>query len=88
MKDEKKEMNLAYGGQALIEGVLMRGQDGYAFTVRKPDKTLHKEYQACVSLGKRIKFLGLPFIRGIAGFCENLYFGMKIINLKERDVEL
>lgn len=80
LKNEKKEMNLAYGGQALIEGVLMRGQEGYAFTVRKPDSTLHKEYQACVSLGKRIKFLGLPFIRGIAGFCENLYFGMKIIN--------
>lgn len=80
MGNEKKEMNLAYGGQALIEGVLMRGQEGYAFTVRKPDKTLHKEYHACVSLGKRIKFLGLPFIRGIAGFCENLYFGTKIIN--------
>lgn len=79
-KNDKKEMNLAYGGQALIEGVLMRSQEGYAFTVRKPDKTLHKEYHPCVSLGKKIKFLGLPFIRGIAGFCENLYFGMKIIN--------
>lgn len=79
-KNDKKEMNLAYGGQALIEGVLMRSPDGYAFTVRKPDKTLHKEYHAYVSLGKRMKFFGLPFIRGIAGFCENLCFGMKIIN--------
>lgn len=79
-ENDKKEMNLAYGGQALIEGVLMRSQDGYAFTVRKPDKTLHKEYHPYMSLGKKIKFLGLPFIRGIAGFCENLYFGMKIIN--------
>ena len=65
-------MNLAYGGQALIEGVLMRSQEGYAFTVRKPDKTLHKEYHPCVSLGKKIKFLGLPFIRGIADFCINI----------------
>lgn len=81
----KKDMNLAYGGQALIEGVLMRSPEGYAFTVKKPDGTLYKEYQGHQSLGKKVKFFGLPFIRGIIGFCENLVLGMKVLN-KSADV--
>lgn len=75
-----KEKDLAYGGQALIEGVLMRGQSGYAFTVKKNDGDYYKEKKEYVSLGKRIKLFGLPFVRGIAGLFENMILGMKILN--------
>lgn len=76
----KKESNLAYGGQALIEGILMRGKYGYAFSVKKQDGTLHKEKCDYVTIGKRIKVLGLPFIRGISGFFENMAIGLKVLN--------
>lgn len=78
--NNKKESNLAYGGQALIEGVLMRGQDAYAYTVKKPDGTFFKSFSDYQSIGKRIKFFGLPFIRGISGFIENMVFGVRILN--------
>ncbi len=80
IKESIKEKNLAYGGQALIEGVLMRGQAGYAFTVKKEDNTFYKEKNDYTSICKRIKFFGLPFIRGIFGLFENLMLGVKILN--------
>ncbi len=73
-------MNLAYGGQALIEGVLMRSKDGYAFTVRQPNGELYKEKSNAESLSKKDPILAWPFIRGVVGFCENMVFGMKLIN--------
>jgi uncharacterized protein YqhQ len=75
-----KEKNLAYGGQALIEGVLMRGGESYALTIKTPENTFYKEKNNYVSIGKRIKFLGFPFIRGVVGFIENMSIGLKVIN--------
>lgn len=78
--DILKEKNLAYGGQALIEGVLMRGQDSYAFTVKSPKNDFYKEKHDYISLGKRIKILGFPFIRGFIGLIENMILGIKVLN--------
>lgn len=75
-----KEKDLAYGGQALIEGVLMRGSEGYAYTVKQPDGNFVKEKFRYKSLGSRFKVLGFPFIRGIVGFFENMVLGMKVLN--------
>lgn len=79
MKNEK-DKNLAYGGQALIEGVLMRDQNSYAFTVKQPDGFFFKEKKDYNSISKKIKFFKLPFLRGVVGLIENLYFGTKILN--------
>ncbi len=79
-ESKKKETDLAYGGQAVIEGIMMRGKDGYAFSIKKQDGSLHKEKVDYVALGKRIKILGLPFIRGISGFFENMIIGLKVLN--------
>jgi uncharacterized protein YqhQ len=79
-KIEKKETNLAYGGSALIEGIMMRGSKGYAYTIKKEDGNFHKEKKDYVAIGKRFKFLGLPFIRGIAGFFENMVIGITVLN--------
>ena len=75
-----KEKNLAYGGQALIEGVLMRGKEGYAFTVKQPDDNFYKEKVNHTAIGKRIKFFGYPLIRGIIGLFESLIIGIKVLN--------
>ncbi|MBR6199370.1 MAG: DUF1385 domain-containing protein [Spirochaetales bacterium] len=75
-----KEQNLAYGGSALIEGVMMRGKSGMAFTVKKPDGSLYKEYSDKPSIGERIKPLGWPFIRGIVGFVDNMITSSKVLN--------
>jgi uncharacterized protein YqhQ len=76
----KKETNLAYGGQAIIEGIMMRSKDSYAVTIKKPNGDYYKEKVDYVALGKRVKILGIPFVRGIVGFIENMFFGMKILN--------
>jgi len=78
--EEGREKDLAYGGQALIEGILMRSKKGFGFTVRKPDGSLYKEKTDYTSLSEKIKFLGLPFVRGIVGFFENMFIVLKVLN--------
>lgn len=80
MSDIVKEKNLAYGGQALIEGILMRGQEAYAYTIKQPDGLFYKQKNDYLAIGKRIKFFGLPFIRGVAGLFENMILSIKILN--------
>jgi uncharacterized protein YqhQ len=79
-KDKKKETNLAYGGSALIEGIMMRGRNAYAYTIKKTDGSYYKEKVEYTALGKKFKFLGLPFVRGIVGFIENMVIGIKALN--------
>ncbi len=65
----------AIGGQAVIEGVLMRGKDMYAMAVRKPDNDIEVVKKA---VGKRRNwFLKLPVVRGIIAFIDSLVIGMK-----------
>jgi len=78
--NSKKETDLAYGGQAIIEGIMLRGKDRYAFTVKRPDGTYYKERDEYKSLAAKNKFFGFPFIRGVVGFVENMIFGIKILN--------
>ena len=75
-----KEKDLAYGGSALIEGVMMRGKGGMAFTVKKPDGSLYKEYSDKKSIGERIKPFGWVFIRGVVGFVDNMITSSKVLN--------
>ena len=68
------------GGQAVIEGVMMRGKSIYCMAVRNVStKEISIEKNKFKSLGNRSKFLKLPFIRGIASFVDSLVLGMKII---------
>ena len=67
------------GGQAVIDGVMMKGPAEYAVSVRLPDGSIRTEVVPYVALGQRYKVLGLPFIRGIVSFCESMYIGMKTL---------
>ena len=67
----------AIGGQALIEGILMRSPEKTALAVRKPDKEIEIVPFKAKSLREKYKILGIPIIRGIVGFAESLIQGYK-----------
>lgn len=76
-KDEK--INFAMGGQALIEGVMMRAPHGYVMAVRRSTGEIVVERQAYVSIAKRIRILGVPVIRGVVNLIESLVIGVKAL---------
>lgn len=65
------------GGQAVIEGVMMKNRDEYATAVRKPDGTIEVKKDNYVSMGEKFKLFSLPFIRGIFSFVDSMVLGMR-----------
>lgn len=72
-------MKYSYGGQALIEGVMMRGKRTQSMVVRLEDGSFVSETEAFTSWGDKYPFLRLPFVRGTASLFESLFIGMKAI---------
>lgn len=70
---------LAVGGQAVIEGVMMRGQKGFAIAVRRPDGVVAVKREQKVPLYKKFKALGIPIIRGVAVLFEALMIGFRAL---------
>jgi uncharacterized protein YqhQ len=73
----KKEPSLAFGGQALIEGVMIRSQRHMVACVRKPNKEIVTDIKHLTPYSEKHKILGLPFFRGIVNMAESLYLGIK-----------
>ena len=67
------------GGQAVIEGVMMKNQDHYAIAVRKPDQDIEVKVDEFISLGDKIPFFKLPIIRGVVNFIESLVIGIRTL---------
>ena len=67
----------AIGGQALIEGIMMKSPEKTAMAVRKKDNTIDISYLEYKSLRERYKFFALPIIRGVVGFVESMLQGYK-----------
>ena len=67
----------AIGGQALIEGIMMKSPEKTAMAVRKPDKTIDISYIDEATLRQKYKILRLPLIRGIAAYIESMKIGYK-----------
>ncbi len=65
------------GGQALIEGILMKSPEKTALAVRIPDGSIDVSYMDEKSLRSRYKILNLPIIRGVIGFVESMIQGYK-----------
>ena len=68
------------GGQALMEGIMMRNGNQYAMTVRKPDQSIETKVEKTKSIGDDYPILKAPFIRGVVNFVESLVVGMKSLN--------
>jgi uncharacterized protein YqhQ len=71
--------NFYYGGQAVIEGVMMRGQQSVAVAVRRPDKTIYMHEEALNSRLYQSNFFRLPFIRGVRLLWEMLVLGTRLM---------
>ena len=69
------------GGQALIEGIMMKSPEKTALAVRMPDKSIDITYLKGKSISERYKILKLPILRGIAGFVESMIQGYKAMML-------
>jgi uncharacterized protein YqhQ len=65
------------GGQAVIEGVMMKNRDEYATAVRKPDGTIEVKKDTYISMGEKVKLFSLPFFRGIFSFADSMILGMR-----------
>lgn len=68
------------GGQAVMEGVMMKNLEKYAVAVRKPNKEIEIKKGEYRSLSERVPVLGLPILRGVVAFGESLYIGMKTLS--------
>ncbi|MFR5116996.1 MAG: DUF1385 domain-containing protein [Eubacterium sp.] len=67
------------GGQAVMEGVMMKNEDRYAVAVRKPDHTIDVKVSTFKETIKNKKLRRLPFIRGVINFMESLILGMQTL---------
>ena len=78
MKD-KKVKKTSIGGQAVLEGVMMRGRCGVATAVRDSDGIIRIEAERITPPEKKSVFVRLPIIRGIVNFFSSLVTGTKIL---------
>ncbi len=67
------------GGQALIEGIMMNGPKGAAISVRKTDGSIVTVPKELKHIRDKIKFFGLPIIRGVVNFIESMILGYKCL---------
>lgn len=70
-----------YGGQAVIEGVMMRGRDTWAVAVRRADGDIYLERQPVSDLPERYPLVAKPMIRGVFALVDALAIGMKALNI-------
>lgn len=67
------------GGQAVIEGVMMKNKDNYAVAVRKPDGEIEIKKDEFKGISAKAKIFRVPFIRGIFSFIDSLTLGMSTL---------
>lgn len=82
MAQKNKEVNPRLGkagGQALMEGIMMNGPEGAAMSVRKTDGSIITVPKEFTHVRDKVKFLGLPVIRGIVNFVESMLLGYKCL---------
>jgi uncharacterized protein YqhQ len=68
-----------YGGQAVLEGVMMRGQDVWSLAVRRPKGEIYLERHPLRPLASRVRLFRLPFFRGIGVLVDSLVIGVRAL---------
>lgn len=79
MNNKKTKIITSIGGQALIEGIMMRGPKTTSIAVRTPENEIYEEKLKTESICEKIKFLRYPFLRGIAGIYDSFKIGQKAL---------
>lgn len=82
----KRAVNI--GGEALIEGVMMRGPDDIAIAIRKPDGQIVVDKKPLKTLAKRNRIFKAPIIRGAVGIFESMVIGIKALMYSADFVEI
>ena len=72
------------GGQAVLEGVMMRGPSSWAVAVRRPDGRISEVEHDVESVALRRRWLRLPVIRGVVALGESLAIGMRALSVSAR----
>lgn len=80
-------MNVRIGGQAVMEGVMMKNEDRYAVSVRKPDGEIETKIDRYTSISERYPVLKLPILRGVVNFVESMVVGMKTLTYSADFIE-
>jgi uncharacterized protein YqhQ len=75
MAKKKEDEKTYYGGQAVMEGVMMRGKKAYAMAVRKPDGEIVIIEKPLSTLTERFPVLKWPLIRGVTALCSSMALG-------------
>ena len=75
------------GGQAVLEGIMMKNKDSYAVAVRKADGEIAVMKDTYVSMTEKVKLFSLPFIRGVFNFADSMILGMKTLTWSAGFVE-
>ena len=78
------DIDISYGGQAVIGGVLIQSPKGWSLGIRDKDDNLHRYYEPRIPLVQRNKFWSSPFIRGFGALIDSMYVGFKAITLSEK----
>ncbi len=81
MGEEAPRKDHLYGGQAVVEGVMMRGRDHWAVAVRKPDGGVHVESHDIAPLAKRHPIFGKPGLRGVVTLWQSVSIGIKALSI-------
>lgn len=79
MNKKKKNCSSGIGGQAVLEGVMMKNKDTYAVAVRKPNGEIEVETEEFEGIIHGSKIKKIPFIRGVFNFIDSLMLGMKAL---------
>lgn len=83
---KKEQIKRTYiGGQAVMEGVMLKGKTAYATAVRDPEGKIQVESKRIKSSNKCSKFLRLPIVRGVVNFIQSLVLGNKVL-MRSADV--
>lgn len=75
-----KNVDMLIGGQAVIEGVMMRSLTGYSVAVRQPDGGVSIRKDKLVSITQKYPFLRIPVLRGSVVLIQSLILGMRALN--------
>jgi uncharacterized protein YqhQ len=83
--DEATKPEHFYGGQAVVEGVMMRGRDVWAVAIRRPAGDIHVESHDIESVAKRHPILRKPFLRGVIALGQALAIGFRALSISARE---
>ena len=79
MAREETKTITSIGGQALIEGIMMRGPRKTSVAVRLPDGSISNEYMDAHYIREKYKIFRLPLLRGVAGLIDSMSIGYKAL---------